>query len=82
MIKKEASGKRREDDKKYLVLLPSVGVYLVQTPSEAGLEPAIRCTPEPQSVLKDMQGRQYTGPKTPRLGMSSLKSPNATGTKP
>lgn len=29
-----------------------------------------------------MPGRQYTGPKTPGLGMSSQKRPNATGKKP
>lgn len=43
---------------------------------------AIRCTPDPRSELKNTQGRQSTGPKTPGLGMSSLRSPNATGRKP
>lgn len=38
--------------------------------------------PDPQDELEDMQGRQYTGPKTPGSGTSSLKRPNATGRMP
>lgn len=64
-----------------LFLAKHMPLFHALTLSTFSLQVILR-TPDSRYELKDMQGKQYIGPKTPGLGTSSLKRPNATGREP